>query len=95
MRKKILLRLYVIGLTEASKQTIRNLNELCKASFKDLYEIEVIDLKKNMQLAEDEKIFATPTLEKRLPLPVRRIIGDLSQKDKVLLGLDLINQKGE
>ena len=83
------LRLYVTGDTERSKQAIVNLRSICENELKGTYKLEVIDIIKNPQLAEDEKILATPTLIKQLPPPIRRIIGDMSSTEKVLLGLDL------
>ena len=67
-----------------------NLKKILAEEFKGVYELRIIDVLKNPQLAEAEKILATPMLSRVLPLPVRRIIGDLSEKDKVLLGLDLV-----
>ncbi|MFH1768765.1 MAG: circadian clock protein KaiB [Candidatus Omnitrophota bacterium] len=87
--RKFVLKLYVTGQTPNSIRAIGNLKEILKQDLKGKYELKIIDVQKNPQLAEDEKILATPTLSRVLPLPIRRIIGDLSQKDKVLLGLDL------
>jgi circadian clock protein KaiB len=85
----LLLKLFLTGKTASSEAAIKNLKSILK-TLKTDYKLKVIDIIKNPQLAEDEKIMATPMLEKRLPLPIRRIIGDLSNKEKVLLGLDLI-----
>lgn len=85
----IKLKLYVTGYTVRSRQAIMQLKKLCDEQFGDVYDLEIIDILQNPQLAEDEKILATPTLIKELPLPIRRIIGDLSDTDNVLLGLDL------
>jgi circadian clock protein KaiB len=89
------LKLYVLGQTPRSIQAVESLRSLCEKLGGD-YEMIVIDILERPQLAEDEKIMATPTLIKELPLPMRRIIGDLSDKDKVLLGLDIqdINEPG-
>ena len=87
--RKFVLKLYITGQTPNSIRAIENLKEILKKDLKGKYELKIIDVQKNPQLAEDEKILATPTLSRVLPLPIRRIIGDLSQKDKVLLGLDL------
>ena len=88
---KYLLKLYITGKTATSEKAIQNLKEILKnPELAGQYELDVIDVLKHPQLAEDEKIMATPVLEKRLPPPVRRIIGDLSEREKVLLGLDLI-----
>jgi circadian clock protein KaiB len=83
------LKLYVTGQTPRSLRAISNLKGICDEELKGAYELEVIDVLERPQLAEDEKILATPTVVKELPLPIRRIIGDLSDFDKVLLGLDL------
>lgn len=89
------LRLYIVKGTASSQQALKNLKEIVGTTLKDKYKLEIIDILKHPQLAEDEKILATPLLEKKLPLPIRRIIGDLSNKEKVLLGLDLIyDEKG-
>ena len=93
---KFKLRLYVTGRTPQSQRAIDNLRAICEADLEGLYEIEVIDILENPVLAENEKILATPTLVKRLPEPVRKIIGDLSDREKVLLGLDIKQlDKGE
>ena len=89
MAKKYILKLYITGQTSSSMKAIKNLNNILKNELKGLYQLKVIDVLKNPRLAEEDKILATPTLTKALPRPVRRIIGDLSDKDKVLLGLDL------
>ena len=86
---KFRLKLYITGRTPRSQLAISNMDHICKKGLGDQYELVVIDVLENPQLAEDEKILATPTLIKELPPPLRRLIGDLSDKDKVLLGLDL------
>ncbi len=86
---KFKLRLYITGRTPQSQRALSNLHEICRADLAGRFEIEVIDVLENPTLAENEKILATPTLVKRLPEPVRKIIGDLSDRSKVLLGLDL------
>jgi len=83
------LRLYVAGQTPKSLTAFDNLKSLCEDRLKGHYSIEVIDLLKNPRLAKDDQILAIPTLVRRLPLPVRRIIGDLSNIERVLVGLDL------
>ena len=90
MAVKYMLKLYVTGVTPRSRTAIKNLKEILKEDYKGAYSLTVIDVLKQPKLAEDEKILATPTLIKVLPPPVRRIIGDLSEKEKVLLGLDLV-----
>ena len=93
MRKQYLLKLFVTGQTPRSEFAIEHLRRICEEEFSNEYELIVVDILKRPQLAEDEKILATPTVIKELPLPIRRIIGDLSDREKVLLGLDLVGQK--
>lgn len=83
------LKLYVTGRTPRAARAIENLQRLCDEELSGRYQIEIIDVLEHPGLAEDERILATPTLIKQLPPPLRRVIGDLSDKDKVLLGLDL------
>lgn len=85
------LRLYVIGKTPNSIKATEHLRALLEDQFKGGYSLEVIDLLENPGLAEEDKILATPTVVKRLPEPVKKVIGDLSDKEKILLGLDLID----
>lgn len=86
---KYLLKLYVTGKTPRAERAIANLRQICETDLRGEYELEIIDVLEHPQLAEDEKILATPTLIKQLPLPLRRVIGDLSDRDRVLLGLDV------
>ena len=96
MASKYLLKLYVLGQTANSQKAIKNLKTLLKNDLKGLYTLKIIDVLKNPSLAEEDKILATPTLIKTLPSPIRKIIGDLSDSEKVLLGLDLSFEiKGE
>jgi circadian clock protein KaiB len=83
------LRLYVTGRTPRAEHAIANLRRICEEELRGQYELQIIDVLEHPQLAEDEKILATPTLIKRLPPPLRRVIGDLSDRDKVLLGLNV------
>lgn len=83
------LRLYVAGQMPKSLAAFDNLKHLCEERLKGHYIIEVIDLLKNPRLAKDDQILAIPTLVRSLPLPMRRIIGDLSNTERVLVGLDL------
>ena len=83
------LRLYVAGQTPRSATALSNLKQYCEEHLKGKYEIEVIDLMKNPQLAEGDQILAIPTLVRKMPQPIRKIIGDLSDKERVLVGLDL------
>jgi circadian clock protein KaiB len=89
VRRKYVLKLYVNDQTPNSVRAIDNLKRILANEFKGKYELKIIDVMKNPQLAEEQKILATPMLSRVLPLPIRRIIGDLSDKDRVLLGLDL------
>lgn len=84
------LRLYVAGQTPKSLEAFANLKRICEEHLNGRYTIEVIDLSETPQLAKDDQILAIPTLVRRLPEPVRKIIGDLSDTDRVLVGLDLI-----
>jgi len=93
MAAKCILKLYVTGQTANSERAIKNLKSVLETELKGLYTLKVIDVLKHPQLAEEDKILATPTLTKVLPHPVRKIIGDLSDKEKVLLGLDLTVEK--
>jgi len=83
------LRLYVAGKTPRAIAAFQNLKKICEEHLEGKYSIEVIDLLKNPQLARGDQIIAVPTLVRKLPEPVRKIIGDLSNKEKVLVGLDL------
>jgi len=84
------LKLYITGKTSNSERALANLKKLCEEDLAEQhYEIQVIDVLEKPQLAEDDKILATPTLIRALPPPIRRIIGDLSDREKILLGLDL------
>ena len=89
-RKTYILKLYVAGNTPNSMRALNTLRDILKTDLKGVYALKVIDVLKSPQLAEEDKILATPTLAKILPPPVRRIIGDLSDREKVLIGLDLL-----
>ena len=89
-QKTYILKLYVAGNTPNSIVALRTLNSILEEKFKGVYVLKVIDVLKNPQLAEEDKILATPTLAKTLPPPVRKIIGDLSDRERVLIGLDLL-----
>lgn len=84
-----MLRLYVAGNTPNSIAAFANLKEICEIHFGGKYQIEVIDLLRNPQLAQGDQIIAVPTLVRKLPHPVKKIIGDLSNRERVLVGLDL------
>ena len=83
------LRLYVAGQTPKSTLALRNLKKICEEHLMGRYEIEVIDLLENPRLAQGDQILALPTLVRRLPEPIKKIIGDLSNTERVLVGLDI------
>jgi circadian clock protein KaiB len=84
------LRLYVTGLTPRSARAIKNLQVICDEYLAGRYDLEVVDIYQQPVLTKGEQIIAAPTLIKKLPLPMRRIIGDMSNRERVLLGLDLV-----
>lgn len=92
-RKTYILKLYVAGNTPNSMRALKTLRNILETEFRGVYALKVIDVLKNPQLAEEDKILATPTLSKILPPPVRRIIGDLSDRERVLIGLDLLYEE--
>jgi circadian clock protein KaiB len=83
------LRLYVAGMTPKSTQAVTNIKKICEEHLAGRYSLEVIDLYKHPTLADGEQIIAAPTLLKKLPLPLRRFIGDMSNTEKIVVGLDL------
>ena len=93
LKKTYILKLYVAGNTPNSIRALQTLNNILEKEFQGVYALKVIDVLKNPQLAEEDKILATPTLTKILPLPVRKIIGDLSDRERVLIGLDLLYEE--
>jgi circadian clock protein KaiB len=97
--ERYVLRLYVSGMTPRSARAVRNLQQICDEYLDGRYDLEVIDIYQQPVLTKGEQIIAAPTLVKKLPLPMRRIIGDMSNKERVLLGLDLVSaavtQNGE
>jgi circadian clock protein KaiB len=88
-RAKYVLRLYVTGMTPKSTQAIANVEKLCKEHLAGRYELKVIDIYQQPKLVQGEQIIATPTLIKKLPLPLRRLIGDMSDSERFLVGIDL------
>ena len=86
------LRLYVTGATPRSIQAIANIRDVCEAHLKDRFELEVIDTYQKPDMAKKDQVVALPTLIKELPQPLRRIIGDLSDTERVLVGLDLVEK---
>jgi len=88
-RPRYVLRLYVTGMTPRSALAIANITDICERHLKGRYDLQVIDIYQQPVLAEGDQIIGVPTLIKKLPLPLRRIIGDLSDRERVLIGLDL------
>jgi circadian clock protein KaiB len=92
-QESYILRLYVTGTTQQSLRAIENIKGICEEHLKGRYDLEVIDLYEKPGLASGEQIIAAPTLIRKLPLPLRRVIGDMSNTEKVLVGLDLKHVK--
>ena len=88
-KEKYVLKLYITGMTRRSQEALRNIKKIMNENFGDNYELEVIDIYQQPTLARGDQIIAVPTLIKKLPTPLRRLIGDLSQEDRIILGLDL------
>lgn len=91
--KKYKLRLFITGSTPRSTRAIENMHRICEVNLKGQYDVEIIDVYQNPEATKDLQIVATPTLVKILPEPLRRIIGDLSDEERVLAGLDLVPLK--
>jgi circadian clock protein KaiB len=91
--EQYVLRLYIAGTTPASSRSVETLRAICEEHLKGRYELMVVDVFQQPVLAKDEQIVAVPTLIKKLPSPLRRIVGDLSNEQRVLLGLDLKPKK--
>jgi circadian clock protein KaiB len=92
-RAKYILRLYVTGSSARSLKAVHNLKKICEEHFPNDYDLEVIDIYKDPSAARDEQIIAAPTLVKRLPTPLRRFVGDLSNTQKILIGLDIYERQ--
>lgn len=92
-REKYVLRLYVAGVTRASTAAIMNIKKICEENLQGRYELAVVDIYQQPVLARDEQILAAPTLIKKLPMPIRRFIGDMANKERILVGLDLRPKK--
>jgi circadian clock protein KaiB len=93
LKEKYVLRLYVTGMAPRSTRAIENIKKICDGELNGRCDLEVIDIYQRPVLAKGEQIIATPTLVKKLPLPLRRFIGDLSDKERIVLGLDLKAKK--
>jgi circadian clock protein KaiB len=92
---KYVLRLYVAGITPNSLKAIENIKAICNEHLEGRFELEVIDIYKRPELAREAQIIAAPTLIKQLPQPLRRFIGDLSDREKILAGLNLLPKEGD
>ena len=92
-KEKYVLRLYITGMTPRSAQAIRNIRKICEEHLKGRYELEVIDIGQQPELAKEGEIIAAPTLVKRLPLPLRKLIGTMSDTERVLIGLNITHKK--
>jgi len=92
-KARYVLRLYVTGTTRHSARAIVNIRKICEEHLQGRYELEIVDISQHPTLVEGEQIIAAPTLVKKLPLPLRRFIGDMSQTERILLGLDLRETK--
>ncbi len=91
---KYVLRLYITGSSPRAIRAIANIRAICEEHLEGRYDLEIVDISENPTLAEGEQIIAAPTLIKKLPLPLRRFIGDMSQTDRILVGLDLRKSSG-
>jgi len=87
---RYILRLYVAGMTSRSARAVDNVRAFCAKHLEGRYELQVIDVYQQPAVARSEQLFAAPTLIKKLPLPLRRLIGDMSNEDRILVGLDLV-----
>ena len=87
--KEYVLRLYIAGTSSRSMRAVANIKEICESSLKNRYDLEVIDIYQQPVLTKGEQIIAAPTLVKKLPLPLRKFIGDMSDTERILVGLDL------
>ena len=92
-QQKYVLKLYITGATPRSTKAIMNVRKICEEHLQGRYELEIVDILQQPVLAKGEQIIAAPTLIKKLPLPLRRFIGDMSDTDRILLGLDLRAKK--
>jgi circadian clock protein KaiB len=92
-KEKYVLRLYVTGMTPKSVRAFENIKKICEENLQGRYELEVIDIYQQPEYAKTEQLLAMPTLIKKLPPPLRKIVGDLSNTERVLVGLDIVPKK--
>lgn len=90
---RYLLRLYITGTTPRSNDAIRNIRKICEEELKGRYDLEVIDVYQQPELAKKEQILAAPTLIRKLPLPLRKLVGDMSNREKVVVGLEIVQDQ--
>ena len=90
---KYILRLYITGMTPKSRLAVKNIKKVCEENLKGRYELEVIDIRQQPELAQEANLIVAPTLVKKLPLPLKKLIGDMSDKEKVLAGLNIVPKK--
>jgi circadian clock protein KaiB len=88
--ERYILRLYVAGMTSRSARAVENVRAFCEKHLEGRYDLQIIDVYQQPALARSEQLIAAPTLIKKLPLPLRRLIGDMSNEDRILVGLDLV-----
>ncbi|HEY3421146.1 MAG TPA: circadian clock KaiB family protein [Methanomassiliicoccales archaeon] len=88
------LRLYITGSTPRSREAIKNIKKICEEELKGRYDLEVIDVYQQPELAKEGQILAAPTLIRKLPLPLRKLVGDMSDREKVIIGLEIASKKG-
>jgi circadian clock protein KaiB len=93
IKQKYVLKLYVTGLTQRSTQAINSLKKICEENLQGCYDLEVVDLYQQPDLAKREQIIAAPTLVKKLPLPLQRFIGDMTNTERIIVGLDIETKK--
>lgn len=88
-KQKYVLRLYVAGITHQSSQAVQNITRICEENLKGRYDLKIIDIYQQPRLAKSEQIIAVPTLVKKLPLPLRKFIGNMADNGRILVGLEL------
>lgn len=93
-KETYVLRLFVAGITPKSEKAIRSVKEICEEHLRGRYELEIVDIYQQPEALRQEQVVVAPTLVKKLPLPLRRLIGDMANKEKVLVGLDLRSRDG-
>ncbi len=91
--ERYVLRLYIAGMTKKSMMAVENIKRICVEELQDCYELEVIDITQQPNRIKEEDLIATPTLIKKLPLPIRKFIGDMSDTDRIIVGLNLVRKK--